>query len=551
MTDKHADKIAKLRILQQTFGAQLPDRLAAIRRAWATSRLHPENDTARQEFYRLIHGLAGSAGTFGYYELGERAKQLEEFLLRITHPSGWDDASKKSVDGTLARLDAVVEKGVDRMQQEPSAATLRQELSTDQEHKRIYVLEDDALLATEIASQLKLFGYDVRTHADSSAIRKSQQARPADVFLLDIELREGTLEGPRVAPLLQQLGAQPVPAVFISAHDRWSSRLAVVRAGGSAYFTKPLDFIALVERLDQLVGRTPHDPFRVVIVDDSALLADHYAAVLQGAGMETVSVNHPAQLLEVISTFVPDLVIMDLHMPQCSGVEAAQVIRQIPSYGGLPIVFLSTESALQQQLNALKLGGDDFLKKPIEDVHLVAAVSIRVERFRGLKKLMTCDSLTGLLNHINLKLALERELALAKRRDAALTFAMVDIDHFKSVNDRFGHPMGDRVIKTTARLITQRLRKTDIAGRYGGEEFAVILPDTKPAIARAVLDDLRKKFSELVFNHESGEFRLSFSAGITKAPPHTTLADLIHSADQALYKAKHAGRNRVVLDDDN
>ncbi|MFA5083481.1 MAG: diguanylate cyclase, partial [Hydrogenophilaceae bacterium] len=237
---------------------------------------------------------------------------------------------------------------------------------------------------------------------------------------------------------------------------------------------------------------------------------------------------------------------MDLYMPGCTGIEAAQVIRQNPAYLNIPIVYLSAETDLAQQMAALRVGGDDFLNKTISDDHLLDAVAIRVERFRTLSNLMGRDSLTGLHNHIALKLALESELEHAQRVHATTVFAMLDIDHFKSVNDRFGHPVGDAVIKSLARLLTQRLRKSDIVGRYGGEEFAVILRDTDPARALALLDELRTRFAEVAHSHGGQTFNASFSAGIAHAPPHRGMEALIAAADQALYRAKADGRNRVV-----
>jgi diguanylate cyclase (GGDEF)-like protein len=125
---------------------------------------------------------------------------------------------------------------------------------------------------------------------------------------------------------------------------------------------------------------------------------------------------------------------------------------------------------------------------------------------------------------------------------------MLDIDHFKLVNDQYGHPVGDRVIQSLARLLSHRLRKGDIAARYGGEEFALILPQTDGESARGVLDELRKVFSEVHFSHDGEDFRVSFSAGIASSPPHVELLPLIEAADSALYQAKHEGRNCIMVD---
>ena len=264
--------------------------------------------------------------------------------------------------------------------------------------------------------------------------------------------------------------------------------------------------------------------------------------------MTACALSDPTLLLQTLQELQPDLVLMDVYMPGCRGTDAAQVIRQHSVYRTTPVVYLSTEAGLDAQLDAMRLGGDDFLTKPITAAHLVAAVRIRASRFRELNSMMSRDSLTGLLNHTHLKLALDRELAGAQRRNSTLSVAMLDIDKFKLVNDTYGHPVGDRVIKTLARLLTQRLRKTDIAARYGGEEFALVLPDTSAENAQSVVDGLRAQFAQIKHRHAGGEFSCTFSAGVAAAPPHDAMLALLEAADNALYVSKRTGRNRVSID---
>jgi diguanylate cyclase (GGDEF)-like protein len=164
-----------------------------------------------------------------------------------------------------------------------------------------------------------------------------------------------------------------------------------------------------------------------------------------------------------------------------------------------------------------------------------------------LSALMVQDSLTGLLKHTMIKEQLVQELSREQRTQSALSFAMIDIDKFKLVNDHYGHMMGDRVIKSLARLLKQRLRKSDSIGRYGGEEFAVVLPNCDPDSAAMLLNKIRADFSELRFLHEGKEFSVTFSTGIAGFPAHENADELNQAADEALYEAKHQGRNRIVV----
>ena len=361
---------------------------------------------------------------------------------------------------------------------------------------------------------------------------------------------------PMKVPSLPELASEPlrdrsVPLVFISVHESWRVRLDALRAGAAAYVTKPIDFPALIELLDKHTKRREAEPIRVLVLDDIGELAEHFALVLNDAGMECQAFTDPFAMLDKLAEAKPDLILLDLHMPQCSGFELAEVIRQRNIYEGLPIIFLSQERHLGARLNAMRLGGDEFLLKPISDDHLINAVTICALRFRTLNAMMTRDGLTGLLNQITVKLQLEELLPLAVRRGSPLCFAMLDIDHFKRINDSFGHPVGDQVLRILSRQLGQGLRRSDMVGRFGGEEFAVILPDTEPADALRVLEKLRQDFAELEHRHGETTFQVTFSGGIACSSDHPHLESLIEAADQALYRAKDAGRNCLLLECDS
>ena len=169
---------------------------------------------------------------------------------------------------------------------------------------------------------------------------------------------------------------------------------------------------------------------------------------------------------------------MDMYMPKCSGYNLATLVRQVNQYEAMPIIYLSSEADKQKQLSAMRVGAEGFMCKPVNHDELVVLVEIRAERMRLLKRFMIRDSMTGLYNHTTTNQLLESALASASRRsDFSLCFVMIDLDLFKEVNDTYGHPVGDQVIIALARVLKQRLRGADIIGRYGGEEFALVLQD--------------------------------------------------------------------------
>jgi len=522
--------------------AALPERLAAIKAEWDRLKQQQADPAILAQLHRNAHSLAGSAGTFNFYHLGERAKNLELMLRRYGQGGNSPDLTD-AIEATLGQLIETAAKWPDTPGKAVLPAPPQNISASDQ--PLIYVLEDDEFMAGESVNQLHHFGYRVEAFGVADELDKAISRQIPDALLIDIHLGEDKCNGTKVAAKIRGRLQQCIPTLFMSRYDTWDYRLNALRAGGQAYLAKPIDFDLLADQMEIITGRREPDQYRILIVEDTSLLAEHYAAVLQAAGMVTEILADPTHLLEVLPVFLPDLVLMDLYMPNSSGIETAQVIRQHGNYTNLPIVYISTESELDLQLNALRAGGDDFLEKPVNDKHLVSTVSTRAKRFRDLRALTDHDGLTGALNHISLKLALERELARTRRSNGKLSFAMIDIDHFKKINDRYGHPVGDRVIKSLARLLQRRLRKSDVSARYGGEEFAVILPDTAPENAKQVIDELRQAFAKVLFSQEQDNFSVTFSAGIATSPPHLFVQDLIEAADKALYRAKHNGRNQI------
>lgn len=293
-----------------------------------------------------------------------------------------------------------------------------------------------------------------------------------------------------------------------------------------------------------LVQTNEQEQFRVLIVEDSRVAVALIRRTLAQHGIDTQAINDPGGLLDALESYRPDLVLMDMHMPRFNGVEATRVLRQMAAYSSLPIVYLSGESDVGMQVEALRLGGDQFLMKPFNPVLLAAVVKTRIERFRENRRSTLLDGLTGLLNHTAAK---SRLTAMASQTGAqgALTVAMIDIDHFKAINDTYGHPVGDQVIRSLAWLLKGRLRSVDMIGRYGGEEFLIALPEVGRDQARLVIDRIRNDFSALPHAHPGGALYATFSAGIASFPLVHTAAGLTEASDGALLQAKRLGRNRV------
>lgn len=415
--------------------------------------------------------------------------------------------------------------------------------SADHNTKLLYLWPRQSQDMQEAARQLGYYGYETQLIDTPAQLIEQVAALTPTGIMVDCD--QACDQSPSHKEKLAEL-TQNVPVVCMSERGDIAARLSAVRMGCQAYFTRPLDTTSLLDTLDRLTAPAQAEAGKVLIVDDSPSLAAFYAASLSEAGFVCQVVTDPLKSLEALYDHPPELILLDMNMPDASGQEIARVIRQQDAYLSIPIVFLSAESDIGRQRAAMSLGGDEFLHKPIQPEHLISAVRSRVIRYRSLRALMVRDSLTGLLNHTSYKERLRAEVARAKRQNKMLSVAMIDIDHFKNVNDTYGHPIGDRVIKNMSRLLKQRLRGADVIGRYGGEEFALALPDTPIEIAVSVLNNLRESFAAIEQHVGNTTFRNTFSAGVAQCPPSMDAESLLKAADEALYVSKHGGRNRVT-----
>ena len=540
-----------LRAMRAQYQASLPGKLAEIAALWEALRHAKKLDAATtQTLHRLVHSLTGSGATFGMSALSLAAKTLELTLKdELQSAERLSAELSNRIQAQWHKVTLAAENPDAARPEKTSKITLEMEAkaATKQSSSTILLVEDDLDQARNLELQLSHFGYTVKILHETASLNASiAEIHPA-VIIMDVVFPDSDMSGPLAITALSDEIKASIPVVFLSSRSDINSRLTSVRAGAAAYFTKPVDMGMLIDKLDSLTSDISPDPYKVLIIDDSTSLADFYALTLQSAGMDTRVVTDPMTMLDAISDFTPELILMDMYMPGCSGLELARIIRQQEVYVSTPIVFLSAETNIDIQLEAKQFGADDFLTKPIDATHLISSVTSRVLRYRTLRAFMVRDSLTGLLNHTKIKEELDVEVLRAQRQKSSLVFAMIDIDFFKKVNDTYGHATGDRVIKSLSRLLQQRLRKTDIIGRYGGEEFAVVLRDTDGVSATAAMEHIRKAFEQIVQHSDDTELTVTFSCGLAEFPAFASADEVSIAADKAMFEAKALGRNRVVL----
>jgi diguanylate cyclase (GGDEF)-like protein len=547
MTHSAAEFQEKMHFLADTFIKELQEKTKDLESIWQQLQSEWRTETL-QVLYRKVHGLIGPSQTFGFLELGRVASALEQSLKPLQqNNSSMSEQQQDQIHQQIRELSRLA-TNLEQDQTQNITRVLRGIIYPSSDVSgQIFVVDDDQEAAQELALQLSYYEYEVKVFDRLEEFCAAIKKVPHAIVLMNIEFSEDPLAGIRVMKEIQQEMDESAQVMFISSNDDLELRLEAVRAGGAAYLTKPINSSELINQLDSFAVPQTQEPFRVLIIDDSATLLAYYATVLELAGMVVQTVENLDTVMKTLLAFNPDVILIDVYMPECSGIELAKVIRQIDGLLSVPIVYLSSENDFNTQQEAMCLAGDDFLVKPVDPKRLLSAVTMRVRRARLLRGLMVRDGLTGLLNHTAIIEQLGREIVRSNRLRTPLSFALVDVDFFKKVNDTYGHAAGDRVLKSLARLLKQRLRGTDIVGRYGGEEFAVIMTDTDAPDAAKVIDEIRKVFSRLLHMSDNREFNVTFSCGIADIQHFPDVESVSDAADKVLDEAKMKGRNQVVV----
>jgi diguanylate cyclase (GGDEF)-like protein len=298
----------------------------------------------------------------------------------------------------------------------------------------------------------------------------------------------------------------------------------------------------------------------VVIIDDmrsSAMLLKAYMEQIDGVSASTFS--DPEEALLGCSEAAPDLVLVDYHMPKMNGVEFLQKFRNIPHLREVPLVMITGNEKKEALYEALEAGANDYLRKPVDAIEVITRARNLLElRARQIElaaaneqlyHLATTDQLTGLKNRRHFMEKLDSEVDRSSRYGRPCAVAILDVDLFKAVNDTYGHDVGDKVLQSLSQMLLDELRNVDLVGRIGGEEFALVLPETSKGQAWEVCQRLLARIRDARVTAAGVEVRFTASIGLAQvAMAGDQASAVLKRADEALYRAKHSGRDRCELE---
>lgn len=291
---------------------------------------------------------------------------------------------------------------------------------------------------------------------------------------------------------------------------------------------------------------------KVLVVDDQQDIVTSLTFLLQSNGHEVLSATNGKQALEIMQQHDLDVIISDVNMPEIDGHQLAKQIRTNSNNPLIPFIFLSAKTSLEHQQVGFSSGADQYVCKPIERAQrpvFLAMVDSLANKYKLQKQCLESSALCSLTNLPRrgcFYTALEKATNKLNTNDKKISIVILDIDHFKAVNDNHGHLVGDKILQQFSKVVKDSLRSEDMLFRYGGEEFALILPDADPENINSIIKRIKKNVSEFQFKNN---LLITFSGGIYTLPSDvdsTNFESYVEYADTALYEAKNTGRNKTM-----
>jgi diguanylate cyclase (GGDEF)-like protein len=492
----------------------------------------------RQQARGEAHALAGSLGTFGLPAGTRFARELERALES-------DSRGSESQALRFAQVAAAL-----RLEVERSTALRKDALAPaaeDRDLRPALLLTSDADLAARLLEEAAARRWAWQTVSDISAAREAIAEFAPAAVLIDVDAEPaGTLA------FLSELGAAapPATAIILTSSGSLMDRVEVARRGGRGFFLKSLPAGELVQAAQTILERR-NASAHVLAVDDDPAVLDALGALLVSHGIRLTAIDDPLALWEKLEGSPPDLLLLDIDMPRVTGIELCRVVRNDPRWAAIPVVFLTAHTDADTMRRVFAAGADDFVAKPIVGPELITRIHNRLERTRLLRSLTEVDALTGLSNRAKCRQAYVDFLRLADRHGQPMGTALLGIDGLEHVNAEYGSGIGDELLRQLGRCLREGFRSEELAGRWGGNEFAVGLYGLdRPASLRR-LQDLAGEFAQcsIAAQLPSGApaLRVTLSGGVAGYPEDgSDLDSLLMAAGEARRQASAAGGNRLL-----
>lgn len=536
-----ASVLQNMRVLAETMDQQ-----------WLTVTSSGFQADACASMAQLAHTLAGRAGSLDLPEVAELATFINTVIVSLHEEQPvLTQSEQNNVAIALKRIGEHLSHGDIVIPQPPIKAKPADTVGVKRIH-RLFLVDDDEIQVEQLAVQLTAHGFRVETFNHWQTLQDRLAEGLPDAIVADISFPEGELAGIDAIGSVRAASTGQFPVVFLSVRGDTATRLAALRVGGSAYFTKPVWIPGLAAKLHELTGDDVRSPYRVLLVDDDRDVLDLHEMMLSALDFQVTTLDNPERLIEVAEKCQPEVVVLDLHMPGVSGLDLARMLRQDEAFFQIPVVFLSAEQDLHIHRQAIAEGGMDFIRKPLNQEEIAAVLASRAGLYRRMhareEYLDRTDPVTGLYNRRYLTTYLEEQLNASTSAGRGLGILYIELDNFLPVMRCTSADELNRLRERVARTIKSHLLGDDLAACYSDPVFVVLTwrADTEAllSLAKALCADIASDEGM-----ENRPLKLTASVGIYRVTDRDFKKALANAALACAY-AHQDGGNRVYLHDD-
>jgi DNA-binding response OmpR family regulator/EAL domain-containing protein (putative c-di-GMP-specific phosphodiesterase class I) len=545
----------KLAILRENYKKKLPEKTAQVEELWKKLRYFNWSDAAYYTLYNLSHSLSGSGKTFGFSELSVQARNLEIYLKAKIKSAKRPNANEiEEISALISALLAAAEKPDELKDVIPDIVPTDSTQVSARSKYRVQIVDDDTHTAEYLSQQLIHSGYQVSICHGIYEIDEQLKSTQIDAVIMDIMFPEGSLAGVEAVERIRDTTGKRTPILFMSARGDVTARLRAVRAGGDAYFTKPITLESLLNKLDEVILSNANQADKVLLIEDDVDLAKHYQLVLEQAGKNIQVVNKPMQTIQALIEFQPDLVLMDINMPDVSGLDLAAMINQEGRFIGLPIIFVSAENAPDIRERALSIGGDEFLSKPVEDEVLIEVVNRRLLKSRRIrrtiKQVSRQDFHLGLIHRKSFLTELEQATSTIESQTssdkAIAALIYITIESFTAIRKQVGIMGLDSLTDYLAERILKAVGSLGKASQLA-ETVYVVFAQTKNQ--QAIFDltqSIRQSITESCVEINKHKIDIQCSIGFSIIERNTAdVTSLLSDVESAAGLASELGVNQI------
>lgn len=498
------------------------------------------------ELSSLIHKLNGSSGIYGYKNISEKAAQIEKLLSRFDR----DIPASKDVLSEIEKLIFEI-KDIINTSVTVNVPTVLQKIDSH----LVFILNDsktalaDVTWVKKITDTLSNYGYETKAFSTIESLFEAiKQAIPV-ALIVDFDLIANpfvvNLSDTNVQEMID-LNFKRMHTIFVSKTGEFEKRLKAVRMGCKSFFTTPINVDEVISELENLKYLWS-GKFRAITIDDEPEVLKYYSNLLTEADIENRPLSNYKNLENELHTFQPDIILLDLNMPECSGIELAAIIRQQKSYEDVPIVFLSTEENKSVQLKAMSVGVDDFITKASDPNYLIQTIRNKASRYKKIKSMSIKDNLTGAFNFRYMSREIEKYIELYNTIKKNFLICITQIDNITLIRNSYGYTAADQLLTSLYVLLSNQLDSSRIIGHATPDKFLIIFPFNSLEQAKQEMLAIQKKFnSSLQYSHGKA-YSSSFSVGFAIYQNGCSIESLLNLAemDIAIYSKRKNTASQV------